>query len=59
MIMFERNGCVRDQRRANLVRDVSMGALLTAGAILLFPFTLLIFFLWGLGALGTRRVARQ
>jgi len=59
MIMFERRGEARNWHRANLARDIFMGVLLAAGAVLLFPFTLLALLLGGMGALNGPPVPQQ
>jgi hypothetical protein len=49
MLMSEHTGS-QDHRGQNLVRDLFMGLVLTLGAIILFPVTLLALVLRALGA---------
>jgi hypothetical protein len=53
VIPFEHTGPERPA--IGWARNIFVGAFLTAGAILLFPFTLLVLFLRALGYVGDTR----
>jgi len=55
MIPFEHTGAEKTRIRA--VRNALLGIFFAVGAVLLFPFTLLILFLRALGYLANRRPA--